>query len=260
MARARARRAASPSRRPTRRSPTRRCCCARCSTPRPSATRCGCGRRTPYLARGGVAHDGEVATRLGLPAIPAFAETIALATHPRCSCARPARACTSAACRARRASSMVRRAQSAKACRSPATSPSTMLHLCDMDIGYFDAHCRLDAAAAQRARPRRAARARSPTARSTRSAPTTRRSTTTRKQLPFGEAEPGATGLELLLPLTLKWAQAQKLPLAADARAHHVRAGARARHRRRAARRRARRPTSCIFDPAAPLESRAGER
>src|SRR5439155_7372249 len=32
------------------------------------------------LARGGVAHDGEVATRLGLPGIPAFAETIALAT------------------------------------------------------------------------------------------------------------------------------------------------------------------------------------
>ena len=27
----------------------------------------------PHLARGGVAHDGEVATRLGLPAIPAFA-------------------------------------------------------------------------------------------------------------------------------------------------------------------------------------------
>ena len=26
------------------------------------------------------------------------------------------------------------------------------------------------------------------------------------KQLPFGEAEPGATGLELLLPLVLKWA------------------------------------------------------
>ena len=31
-----------------------------------------------HLARGGVAHDGEVATRLGLPGIPAFAETIAL--------------------------------------------------------------------------------------------------------------------------------------------------------------------------------------
>jgi len=33
-----------------------------------------------YLAKDGVAHDGDVATRLGLPGIPAFAETIALAT------------------------------------------------------------------------------------------------------------------------------------------------------------------------------------
>ena len=33
-----------------------------------------------YLERGGVAHDGEVATRLGLQGIPAFAETIALST------------------------------------------------------------------------------------------------------------------------------------------------------------------------------------
>src|SRR4029077_13152013 len=32
------------------------------------------------LAKGGVAHDGEVATRLGLPGIPSFAETIALHT------------------------------------------------------------------------------------------------------------------------------------------------------------------------------------
>jgi dihydroorotase len=35
------------------------------------------------------------------------------------------------------------------------------------------------------------------------------------KHLPFAEAEPGATGLELLLPLALKWGAAQKLPLAA---------------------------------------------
>src|SRR5262249_3726055 len=33
-----------------------------------------------HIGKGGVAHDGEVATRLGLPAIPAAAETIALAT------------------------------------------------------------------------------------------------------------------------------------------------------------------------------------
>ena len=31
--------------------------------------------------------------------------------------------------------------------------------------------------------------------------------------MPFGEAEAGATALELLLPLTLKWAEAAKLPL-----------------------------------------------
>src|SRR5882724_3710163 len=34
----------------------------------------------PYLSKGGVAHDGEVATRLGLAAVPPWAETIALDT------------------------------------------------------------------------------------------------------------------------------------------------------------------------------------
>jgi dihydroorotase len=34
------------------------------------------------------------------------------------------------------------------------------------------------------------------------------------KLLPFGESEAGATGLELLLPLTLKWALEMKVPLA----------------------------------------------
>jgi dihydroorotase len=33
------------------------------------------------------------------------------------------------------------------------------------------------------------------------------------KELPFQEAEPGATGVELLLPLTLKWARESGLPL-----------------------------------------------
>jgi dihydroorotase len=34
------------------------------------------------------------------------------------------------------------------------------------------------------------------------------------KLLPFGESTPGATGLELLLPLTLKWASESKLSFA----------------------------------------------
>src|SRR3990167_4985085 len=33
-----------------------------------------------FLAQDGVAHDGDVATRMGLPGIPSFAETISLAT------------------------------------------------------------------------------------------------------------------------------------------------------------------------------------
>ena len=33
------------------------------------------------------------------------------------------------------------------------------------------------------------------------------------KLLPFGEAKPGATGLEVLLPLTLKWAEAAQVDL-----------------------------------------------
>ena len=33
------------------------------------------------------------------------------------------------------------------------------------------------------------------------------------KEMPFAEAEPGATGLELLLPLTQHWAQQQGVPL-----------------------------------------------
>ena len=34
------------------------------------------------------------------------------------------------------------------------------------------------------------------------------------KQIPFAEAESGATGVELLLPLTLKWAEESSIPLA----------------------------------------------
>jgi len=33
------------------------------------------------------------------------------------------------------------------------------------------------------------------------------------KQLPFAESEPGVTGLELLLPLTLKWAEEMRVAL-----------------------------------------------
>ena len=71
------------------------------------------------------------------------------------------------------------------------------------------------------------------------------------KQVPFAEAEPGATGLELLLPLTLKWGREAGLnPAQALAAVTHraarilgVPAGSLALGRS---------ADICIFDPAAP--------
>lgn len=166
----------------------------------------------PHLGRGGVAHDGEVATRLGLAGIPATAETIALATilalvrdtgvrmHVcRLSCAES-----------------VALIRAAKKDGLPVTCDVAIhhLHLSDMDIGWFasDAHL-------------------VPPLRTTRDRAALRAGVVDGaidvicsdhapvdddgKQVPFGEAEPGATGLELLLPLTLKWAAEDGVPLAA---------------------------------------------
>ena len=126
---------------------------------RRSAIASGCGRRTRYLARGGVAHDGEVATRLGLPAIPDVGGDDRAVDDPRAGARdRRARAPVPAVVGGRRRDGA--RREDARACRSPATSRVHHLHLCDVDIGWFDAQARLDAAAARHARPRRAARRR----------------------------------------------------------------------------------------------------
>ncbi len=86
------------------------------------------------------------------------------------------------------------------------------VHLCDMDLGYFDTHCRLEP-------PLRSQRDRDALARALADGsidclcsdhtPVDEDG----KHLPFAQAEPGATGLELLLPLALKWGQARGLPL-----------------------------------------------
>jgi dihydroorotase len=163
------------------------------------------------LARDGVAHDGEVATRLGLQGIPAFAETIALgkllllvrATGTRLHVCRISTA------------GAVEMIRAAKAEKLPVTCDVGIhhVHLSEMDLGYFDSHCHLVPPLRSR-RDRDALRAgladgtidvicsdHTPVDEDA-------------KQMPFGESEVGATGLELLLPLTLKWAAEAKLPLA----------------------------------------------
>ena len=79
-------------------------------------------------------------------------------------------------------------------------------HLTEIDIGYFDSNCRLDPPLRSQ-RDRNALRA--ALADGTVDAACSDHTPVDddAKQLPFAEAEPGATGLELLLPLTLKWAE-----------------------------------------------------
>jgi dihydroorotase len=164
----------------------------------------------PYLGRGGVAHDGEVATRLGLSGIPVSAETVALATILRLA------GDTGARVHLTRISSsaaleMIRAARAAGIAVSCDVAVHH-LHLSDNDIGYFDAHARLDP-------PLRALQDRdalrlgladgSIDALCSDHTPVDDDA----KQRPFDEAEPGATALELLLPLTLKWAEEMRLPL-----------------------------------------------
>src|SRR2546421_221366 len=95
-----------------------------------------------WLAKDGVAHDGELATRLGLPAIPAFAETIALAVLLELVRATGARVHV---CRLSTAGA-VEMMRKAKADGLPVTCDVAIhyIHLSDMDLGYFDAQCRLD--------------------------------------------------------------------------------------------------------------------
>ena len=164
------------------------------------------------LAKGGVAHDGEVATRLGLPGIPAFAETIALGTILELVRATRARVHI---CRLSTAGA-VELMRRAKQEGLPVTCDVALhhVHLCDMDLGYFQSQCRLEP-------PLRSQRDRDALARGLAEGvidcacsdhtPVDEDG----KHLPFALAEPGATGLELLLPLTLRWGLAQRLGLAA---------------------------------------------
>jgi dihydroorotase len=165
-----------------------------------------------WLARGGVAHDGEVATRLGLAGIPAFAETVALGTLLELVRATRARVHV---CRLSSAAA-VELMRAAKREGLPVSCDVAIhhVHLCDIDLGYFDSNCRLEPPLrSQRDRDALAAALADGTIDCLCSDHTP--VDDDGKLLPFAEAQPGATGLELLLPLTLKWGEARRLPLAA---------------------------------------------
>jgi dihydroorotase len=164
-----------------------------------------------YLARHGVAHDGEVASRLGLPGIPGCAETVAVSTALDLASATGVRLhlakLSSAA-----GVALVRQAR-ANGVKVSGDVAVAHLHLCEDDIGYFDSQARFDPplrARADRAALRGAA-AEGLLAVCSDHTPVGADG----KQLPFDEASPGAVGLELLLPLVLRWAREDEVPLSA---------------------------------------------
>ncbi|WP_239250245.1 dihydroorotase [Candidatus Nitrotoga sp. M5] len=157
-----------------------------------------------FLTRDGVAHDGEVATRLGLPAIPVCAETIALSTMLQLAHETGVRLHI---CRISSAGGVAQvRTAKQQGLALTCDVSANHVHLSEMDIGFFDANCHL-------VPPLRSQRDRdalhsglldgSIDAICSDHTPVDDDA----KQLPFAEAEAGATGLELLLPLTLKWAR-----------------------------------------------------
>ncbi|MFD2452828.1 dihydroorotase [Ideonella paludis] len=152
----------------------------------------------------GVAASGSVATRLGLSGVPVAAETIALHTILELVRITGARVHL---CRLSSAAgvALVRRA---KAEGLPITADVSInsLHLTDVDIGFFQSAMRLTPPLRQAA-DRDALRA--GLADGTLDALVSDHTPVDEdaKTLPFGEAEPGATGLELLLSMTLKWGQ-----------------------------------------------------
>ena len=164
----------------------------------------------PYLARNGVAHDGEVAARLGLKGIPAAAETLALATILRVARETGAKVHL---CRISTAEGveMLREAKQ-QGLTVSCDITANHLHLTEHDLGFFDANCHLKPPLrSQRDKDALSAGLADGTINAVCSDHTPVDDDA--KLQPFAEAEAGATGLELLLPLTLKWAAEHKVPM-----------------------------------------------
>ncbi len=163
-----------------------------------------------WLSRGGVVANGAYASRLGLASIPVEAETIALQTLLSLQRITEVRMHL---CRLSSAEA-INMVRAAKKEGRPITCDVTAnhVHLTDIDIGYYDSLFRLDP-------PLRGQRDRDAirlglldgTIDAVCSDHTPL--TDLDKNLNFVDAIPGAMGLELLLSLTLKWAQEARVPL-----------------------------------------------
>ena len=160
-----------------------------------------------YLAKDGTAHDGEIASRLGLKGIPAAAEGLAIASILRIAHETKTKVHL---CRLSTAEGvdLVRQAKK-QGVKVTADVSTQHCHLTDFDIGYFNSHANLKP-------PLRSTRDKAALCQGLKDGTIDAICSDhtpvndDAKLLPFAEAEAGATGLELLLPLTLKWAADNK--------------------------------------------------
>ncbi|HQN65852.1 MAG TPA: dihydroorotase [Methylophilus sp.] len=164
----------------------------------------------PFLSKGGAAHDGEVASRLGLKGIPAAAECLAIDSILRIAAETGTRIHL---CRLSTAEA-IEQVRQAKAIGLKVTADVSAqhLHLTEHDIGFFNAHAHLRP-------PLRSIRDKDALCKGLKDGTIDAVCSDhtpvddDAKLLPFAESEAGATGLELLLPLTLKWAAQHKISL-----------------------------------------------
>nr|WP_314364714.1 dihydroorotase [uncultured Achromobacter sp.] len=165
----------------------------------------------PWLAPRAVVAGGAYAERLGLEGLPPQAETIALNTIFELQRATGARVHLTRLSTA--AGLALLRAAKREGLAVTADVSVHNLHLTDVDIGFFDTHYHLqpplrgqrdrDAIQAALADGLVAALCSDHTP-----------VDTLGKAAPFASSTPGATALELLLSLTLKWARDHRVPLA----------------------------------------------
>ena len=159
----------------------------------------------------GVAASGAVSTRLGLSGVPVMAETVALHTIFELMRSTGARVHL---CRISSAAGVeLIRAAKKEGLKVTADVSINSLPLSDVDIGYFNPAMRVTPPLRQ-GRDRDALRA--ALADGTIDALVSDHMPvgSDEKNVPFAEATPGATGLELLLSMALRWARDDKLPLA----------------------------------------------
>ncbi len=156
-----------------------------------------------HIGKGGIAHSGPLASRLGLSGVPVMSETIALHTLFELVRSTGARVHL---CRMSSAAGLdLVRAARKEGLPVTCDVGAHHVHMTDADIGFFDSNARMTPPfRSQRDRDAIRAALYDGTVDAICSDHTP--VDADEKLLPFGEASPGATGLELLLSLAIKWA------------------------------------------------------